>query len=173
MHQGYWGVEKTRAVLDRFSRFGLPLHFTETNIISGNLMPPEIVDLNDYKLDEWPTTPDGEARQAEEVVLHYTTLLSHPLVRAITWWDFTDGGWLKAPAGLVRADGSTKPAYDALRRLIKGEWWLAPTTMTTDAAGALGFNGFFGGYELTCGGVSRRFDLTAGADDAGGAGRAI
>ena len=105
MHQGYWGVEKTLAVLGRFARYGLPLHFTETNIVSGHLMPPDIVDLNDYQVDDWPTTPQGEARQAEETVLHYKTLLAHPSVEAITWWDFSDGGWLKAPAGLVRIDG--------------------------------------------------------------------
>ena len=34
MHQGYWGVEKTEDVLDRFSRFGLPLHFTETTLVT-------------------------------------------------------------------------------------------------------------------------------------------
>ena len=38
MHQGYWGVEKTLDVLERFSRFGLPLHFTETH---ARLRPPD------------------------------------------------------------------------------------------------------------------------------------
>jgi endo-1,4-beta-xylanase len=162
MHQGYWGVEKTNAILERFARYGLPLHFTETNIISGHLMPPEIVDLNDYQVDEWPTTPEGEARQAEEAVLHYTTLLSHPSVQSVTWWDFIDGGWLKAPVGLLRLDQSPKPAYDALRRLIKGEWWLKPTTMTTDGGGAIRLNGFFGEYQLTVGGTSCTFAIERG-----------
>ena len=159
MHQGYWGVEKTRAVLERFARYGLPLHLTETNIVSGHLMPPDIVDLNDYHVDDWPTTPDGEARQAEEAVLHYKTLLAHPSVAAITWWDFSDGGWLKAPAGLVRIDGSPKPAYHALRQLVKGEWWVAPTSMTTDASGKFRFNGFLGEYDLTCDGTRRAFEV--------------
>ena len=79
MHQGYWGVERTQAVLDRFTRFQRPIHFTENTLVSGHLMPPEIVDLNDYQVSDWPSTPDGEARQAEEVVLHYKTLLAHPL----------------------------------------------------------------------------------------------
>ncbi|HPU63854.1 MAG TPA: endo-1,4-beta-xylanase, partial [Mobilitalea sp.] len=59
-HQGYWGVEKIQSVLERFSHFGLPLHFTENTLISGDLMPPEIEDLNDFQVDEWPTTPEGE-----------------------------------------------------------------------------------------------------------------
>ena len=29
-------------------------------------MPPEIVDLNDYQVTDWPTTPEGEERQARE-----------------------------------------------------------------------------------------------------------
>ena len=29
-------------------------------------MPPEIVDLNDYQVESWPSTPEGEARQADE-----------------------------------------------------------------------------------------------------------
>ena len=78
MHQGYWGEERTLEVLDRFARFGLPLHMTETTLLSGDLMPPEIVDLNDYQPETWPSTPEGEERQAEEMVRHYRTLLSHP-----------------------------------------------------------------------------------------------
>jgi hypothetical protein len=112
-------------------------------------MPPEIVDLNDYQVDEWPSTSEGEQRQAQEVVLHYKTLLSHPAVEAITWWDLSDGGWLNAPAGLLRKDQSRKPAYDELLSLIKGEWWLAPTKMTTNAAGQFILNGFLGEYELS------------------------
>jgi endo-1,4-beta-xylanase len=149
MHQGYWGPERTLKVLERFERFNLPIHFTENTIVSGHLMPPEIVDLNDYQVNEWPSTPDGEQRQAREVVLHYKTLLSHPAVQAITWWDLSDGGWLNAPAGLLRKDHSCKPAYDELLKLIRGEWWLAPTRMTTDANGQCSFSGFLGEYELS------------------------
>jgi hypothetical protein len=72
-------------------------------------------------------------------------------VEAITWWGFPDGGWLNAPSGLVRVDGSTKPAYDALHRLVKGDWWLPPTTMVTDDEGKLRFNGFFGEYTFSSG----------------------
>ena len=55
-------------VLDRFSCFGLPIHFTENTLISGQLMPPHIVDLNDWQVDRWPTTPEREARQAHTTV---------------------------------------------------------------------------------------------------------
>jgi endo-1,4-beta-xylanase len=159
MHQGYWGVEKTLGILERYARYKLPIHFTESTLVSGKIMPPEIVDLNDYKVDEWPTTPEGEARQAEEVVQHYKTLFAHPSVEAVTWWGLEDGGWLKAPSGLVRADHSAKPAYDSLLNLVKGEWWLPPTKMITDARGQLQFTGYLGQYTLSSGSKTKTLDL--------------
>jgi GH35 family endo-1,4-beta-xylanase len=149
MHQGWWGVEKTLKVLENFERFNIPIHFTETTLISGHLMPPEIVDLNDYQVNDWPTTPEGEQRQVRETVQHYQTLFAHPLVEGITWWDAVDGGWLNAPAGLIRKDGSSKPAYDELLKLIKGEWWIPPTRLTTDHDGKISFSVFWGEYELS------------------------
>ncbi|MGD6771339.1 1,4-beta-xylanase, partial [Staphylococcus arlettae] len=85
-------------------RFGLPLQLTETTLLSGELMPPHIDDLNDFVVEDWPSTPEGEARQAEEVVRHYRNVLSHPAVESLTYWGITDAGaWLGAPAGLLRA----------------------------------------------------------------------
>ncbi len=159
MHQGYWGSQQTLKVLERFERFNLPIHFTENTLVSGQLMPPEIVDLNDYQVSAWPSTPQGEERQAQEVVTHYKTLFSHPLVEGITWWDLSDGGWLNAPAGLLRQDHSPKPAYDELLKLIKGEWWLAPTRFVTDDKGQFSFEGFLGDYELSLGNHQTVFSL--------------
>ncbi|MGA5300217.1 endo-1,4-beta-xylanase [Nucisporomicrobium flavum] len=162
MHQGYWGEERTLAVLDRFSRFGLPIHMTETTLLSGHLMPPEIEDLNDYQIPSWPSTPEGEERQADEIVRHYRTLLSHPAVQAITYWGLSDeGSWLGAPCGLVRTDGTPKPAYDALRELVKEQWWLAPTNLRTDDAGRVEVRGFLGDYGVHCAGRTASFTLAA------------
>ncbi|HEX4055454.1 MAG TPA: endo-1,4-beta-xylanase [Tepidisphaeraceae bacterium] len=159
MHQGYWGIEKTMGVLERYARYKLPIHFTENTLVSGKIMPPEIVDLNDYQVDDWPTTPQGEARQAEEVAQHYKTLFAHPAVEAITWWGLEDGGWLKAPSGLVRKDQSPKPAYEALFDLVKKQWWLPPTKMVTDGRGQLRFTGYLGEYALSCAGKTKSFHL--------------
>jgi endo-1,4-beta-xylanase len=142
-----------------FHHFNLPIHLTESTLVSGQLMPPEIVDLNDYQVDEWPTTPEGEVRQAQEVVQHYKTLFSHPAVEAITWWGLPDGGWLNAPSGLIRRDYSNKPAYEALFNLVKDEWWLAPVKMVTDSEGKLRFNGFLGEYTLSWAGQKATFHL--------------
>ncbi|HEY0948758.1 endo-1,4-beta-xylanase [Nocardioides sp.] len=160
MHQGYWGEERTLATLERFARYGLPLQMTETTLLSGDLMPPEIEDLNDFQPPTWPSTPEGEERQADEVVRHYRTLLSHPAVEAVNYWGITDrGAWLGAPAGLVRADGTPKPAYDALRRLIKQEWWLAPTALRTDDHGSVPVTGWAGDYEIEVAGEAHPFTI--------------
>jgi endo-1,4-beta-xylanase len=166
MHQGYWGMEKTHRVLEHFERFNLPIHFTENTILSGKLMPPEIRDLNDYQPKEWPSTPEGEERQAREVVLHYKSLFAHPAVQSVTWWDLSDGGWLGAPAGLLRQDQSPKPAYDELLKLVKGEWWFKPTKMRTNKDGQLDFTGFLGDYKLTLEGKIASFSVLEKGENA-------
>ncbi len=160
MHQGYWGEEEMLAMVDRFARYGLPLHLTETTLLSGDLMPKHIVDLNDYAPEHWPSTHEGEARQADELTRHYRSLVAHPSVEAITYWGITDrGAWLGAPAGLVRADGSRKPGYDALHSLIKGEWWLPPTSYRTDSVGRIRVEGFFGDYRVSGESVTQEFRI--------------
>jgi endo-1,4-beta-xylanase len=166
MHQGYWGEEKTEAILDRFSRYGLPIHFTETTILSGEPMPPEIEDLNDHVVDSWPSTPEGEARQADEIERHYRTLLAHPSVEAVTYWGMFDKGmWLGAPGGFVRLDGTPKPSYDRLHHLVNEEWGTPATTLATDHEGRLRFNGFLGDYRITFADRDGSFNL----DEAGAA----
>ena len=154
-HQGYWGREKLEDVLARFSRFGLPIHFTENTLISGEIMPAYIEDLNDWQVESWPSTPEGEERQAREIAEMYAILFAHPQVEAITTWDFNDGCWLKAPSGFVHEDNSEKPSYHALRKLIHGEWE-THEELCTDAGGYVSFTGFKGGYTLSteAGGLS-------------------
>jgi len=157
-HQGYWGAEKTHKILDRYSKFGLPIHFTENTIISGDIMPEHIVDLNDWQVDAWPSTPEGEERQARELLEMYSILFAHPLVEAITAWSAVDGGWLKAPGGLLHEDNSVKPVFTELEKKIKGEW-MTKVSLTTNASGELNFEGFRGSYELECDGKKAAFIL--------------
>jgi endo-1,4-beta-xylanase len=137
MHGGYWGASQTWAVCERFAKFGAPLHFTETTVVSGPRQG-----------SNWTTTREGELQQAEQVAEFYTVLFSHPAVEAITWWDFTDQeAWQQAPAGLVRSDMTPKPAYERLRDLIKGKWWTRVEARTGSEA-AVPFQGFLGEYEV-------------------------
>ncbi|MCR5059335.1 MAG: endo-1,4-beta-xylanase [Clostridiales bacterium] len=147
-HQGFWGREKLEEVLERFERFGLPIHFTENTLISGEIMPAYIEDLNDWQVDEWPTTPEGEERQAREIEEMYRVLFSHPQVKAITTWDYRDGAWLKAPSGFLRLDNSVKPSYTMLKDLVRGEWW-TDTSVTTDKDGYAVIDAFKGDYRIS------------------------
>ncbi|MGQ9576545.1 MAG: endo-1,4-beta-xylanase [Thermoguttaceae bacterium] len=140
MHGGVWPNRQIWEVCERFARFGVPLHFTETTILSARPGRPRPV--------PWVTTPEGEAFQAREVVRFYTMLFSHPAVEAITWWDFTDRrAWQGAPAGFLRADMSPKPAYEELLKLVKGKWW-TKSSANAGSDGVVQFRGFLGEYRL-------------------------
>ena len=166
-HTGVWGAKRTWEICQRFAKFGKPLHFTEATITSGRIRSD--VRWGGPRHDDWPSTPEDEKRQEQQVVEFYTTLFSHPAVQAITWWDFSDrGAWMGAPAGLIRADMTPKPAYEALMKKIKGEWWTAEVKATTDAAGKITFRGFLGQYKLDADKMSGTVEvLTAGSAAAG------
>jgi hypothetical protein len=127
-YDGVWPANLVRKTLDAAAASGTPVHVTGTAILGG---------------------PEGEAEQAQAVRRFYTAAFAHPHVASITWWDLSDRfAWRNAPAGLVRADLSPKPAYRTLDRLINHLW-------RTDAAGRTGGDGriavraFFGTYRIT------------------------
>ncbi len=157
MHRGEWRIERAWQVCETYARFGKPLHFTEITVLSGQ---------HGWELPRpWSTTPDGEARQAKYVEQFYTVLFSHPAVEAITWWEPVDGGWMGAPAGLLREDLSPKPVYHRLMRLIKGKWW-TKDTVRTNARGEARVRGFLGEYRVTASGTAgkrtQQFSLNRG-----------
>jgi GH35 family endo-1,4-beta-xylanase len=160
MHKGYRGEAAVLEAVDRFARFGLPIQMTETTLVSGHLLPAHIVDLNDYVVDSWPSTPEGEERQAQDVERHYRSLFGHPAVESITSWGLTDAGArLRAPGGFVRADGSEKPSYAVLDRLINEEWHYPATTLRLDAESRVDVRGPRGDYVATLDGTEVGFRI--------------
>ena len=146
MHAGVWPMTQVWRVCQRFASFGIPLHFTETTVLSG---PTRLHDPNGPAATDWLTTPAGEAAQAAYVTQFYTLLFSHPSLRAITWWDFSDlNAWQGAPAGLLRKDMTPKPAYTALMTLIHHTWW-TDATGRTDKTGCATVHAFYGDYQIT------------------------
>jgi GH35 family endo-1,4-beta-xylanase len=137
MHGGYWGAKRAWDVCEKYAQFGVPLHFTETTVVSGLRTK-----------DGWESTAEGEKKQARDAAELYTVLFSHPAVEAITWWDFADqGAWQGAPAGFLRKDLTPKPMYHALKDLIKGKWWTV-TEAKVGRRGRAGFRGFYGEYKV-------------------------
>ena len=144
MHGGVWTNQHLWEVCERFAQFKVPLHFTEMTILSGT---------SGWERrrggQSWDSTPEGEQRQAEQVRRVYTMLFSHPAVTAITWWDFADrNAWQGAPAGLINKDLQPKPAYNALKDLVKHQWWTSQQ-LKTGADGQAAFRGFLGDYDIT------------------------
>ncbi|BCW97162.1 MAG: endo-1,4-beta-xylanase [Fimbriimonadales bacterium] len=158
MHRGEWTLERVWEVCETYARFGKPLHFTEITILSGQ---------HGWQLPRpWQSTPDGEQRQADYVERFYTLLFAHPAVDAITWWDLSDRfAWQGAPAGLLRADLSPKPAYERVKRLVREQWWTPTQTLTTDSRGRARLRGFLGAYRLTVDGKTQTFELQRGGSE--------
>lgn len=140
MHGGGWPLGRVWNVCDTYQKFGVPIHFTETTIVSGPRADAKT----------WgASTPEGEAAQAEYVPKFYTALFAHPGVQGLTWWDFSDdGAWQGAAAGWIRKDMSPKPVYDRLMSLIKGDWW-TKLEGRTNAQGEFSNKAFFGAHRLT------------------------
>lgn len=159
MHGNDWDLEELAAILDRFAAFNRPLHLTEITVVSG-------VNHRWWEggpLQPWPSTPGGEARQAAYVEALYSLIANHPAVEAATWWDFCDHrAWLGAPAGLLREDGSPKPAFEVLRNLIWSEW-RTEATVITDAGGHAQLEGRAGTYTWQAGGHRGSVRLSGGA----------
>lgn len=124
---------------DLYADFGLPMQITE-------------VTLPAYSKEE-----ADEALQAEMLTMLYRTWFSMERMEKVIYWNLQDGYAAFAPQGdmaagenyfhgaLLRFDGSEKPAYRCLRKLVREEWH----TDECGIAGADGFafRGFFGDYE--------------------------
>jgi endo-1,4-beta-xylanase len=136
MHGGAWSTGKILKTIERFAKYKVPLHFTETTIVSG----PK-------KRETWQTTTQkGEQQQADEIERVYRTIFSRPEVEALTWWDFSDyHAWQGAPAGLLRKDNTPKLAYNCLKRLIKNDWFTQKVKRTAEN-GKVQFRGYLGDY---------------------------
>ena len=145
MHYALFAIPDVLKTLDKFAELGKPIHFTETTVLSGK-----------------ETNPADERRQAGYVEKFYRACFSHPSVRAITWWDFSDAfAWQGVAAGLVRKDLSPKPVYLVLDRLINKQWHTSAQGRTS-SDGSYAFRGFHGKYRLTIttpSGASRTVDF--------------
>jgi GH35 family endo-1,4-beta-xylanase len=147
MHQQRWTLARAWDVCETYGRFGLPLHFTELTVLSGRLKDPDDKDWHRVHTD-WHSTPEGEAEQAEYGQALFTLLFSHPAVRAITWWDFSDAkAWQGAPAGLVRNDMSPKPLYERLLELFTRRW-VTRSSAVTDSTGSSRHRCYFGEHKV-------------------------
>jgi len=134
-HDGAWSLRQVRRTLNQCGAAGRPIHVSAVTLLGR---------------------PETEAEQAEAVRHFYTAAFAHPKVASITWWDLSDRfAWQNAPAGLLRADLSPKPAYKVLDRLIN-HLWRTDAAGRTDARGRVTVRAFFGTHRITAQSDGRR-----------------
>ncbi len=153
--------EKTRLMYDPENLLTCIDHFTDTF-----RKPLQVTEIT---VPAYSNDPEDEDIQAKLLENLYTVWFSHPHVEQIIYWNLVDGYCYVDNAtpeaisasqgdmtqgeniyfgGLIRFDFSKKPAYYALRRLIK-ETWHTEETLVLDGEGCGAFRGFFGDYEVT------------------------
>ena len=127
--------------LDLFARFQKPIHVTEVTVPA------------------YSDTEEDEAKQAEILEKLYSLWFSHKNVEQIIYWNLIDGYAAFAPkgdmtsgenyyhGGLLRFDGSQKPAYKTLKKLITEKWHTRSEGELSEN-GDWTFKGFFGKYDV-------------------------
>jgi endo-1,4-beta-xylanase len=128
--QGHFGENVTApdrvlAILDRFAKYGKPLHVTEFDILAR---------------DE-----EGQGRYTRDFL---TTIFSHPATEAFTCWGFWEGQMWQPPGAMVRKDWTPKPNGQAWMDLVLKEWW-TDLSGRTGESGAFAARGILGDYEIT------------------------
>ncbi len=157
MHNGAWSIPQMWNVLNRLALLNRPVFFTELSVASGaprafNFRPAD---------PPWETTPGGEAAQADYLELFYRLAYSHPAVGGITYWDYSDrSAWLGCPVGLLRKDGSAKPAYWRLDRLINHDWRTRGTYAADSSGRVVVPHAFEGEYRISVRSVEIRKEHT-------------
>jgi endo-1,4-beta-xylanase len=147
MTQGEWPLERVQQIINNLSKYGKPIYISEISVLSGEHRIGH--DRKEPSDKPWPSTADGEKRQAEYTEKLYKLLYSNKNVEGITWWDLSDkNSWQGAPRGLLRDDMSHKPAYDVLHNLISHEW-RSDLKGTTSSTGESDQRVFLGNYEIT------------------------
>jgi len=148
MQNGPWSVVQLWNVVNRLALLQRPVYFTELSVASG---APRAFNFRPAN-PPWETTPEGEAAQADYLELFYRLVYSHPAAAGITYWDYSDrSAWLGCPVGLLRKDGSPKPACLRLDRLIN-QVWRTNGTFVADADGRVVIpHAFEGEYRISAG----------------------
>ena len=151
--------------LDRFATLGVDMQVTEYDI---KLRPaPNSKDFNSRWRAPADTTPELEQLEAEYMRDFLTAVFSHPGMNAFIMWGFWDGRHWLYNGPLFRKDWTLKPAGQAYKDLVFGEWWTRESGRT-DKDGRLEKRCFLGNYEIavTHGGESKTVETALPSEGA-------
>ena len=113
-------------MFDRFSVFGKPLHLTELGVPSHyqdvrfDCSAGDIYCLRFMYNGLWHENEWSERLQADWLEWFYTISYAHPSVEALTWWSFSDPGYVPA-SGMHYENGDPKEICHRLKALEK-QW---------------------------------------------------
>ncbi len=139
-HTGEWMEPAVQnAILDDFSRAGVPLHYTE------------------FWADIKPLIKAGmDPRAAEELKAEYvgnvmTVAFAHPSVESFYFWGDINGSFGfrddHNSSGLPSSSHTPTPTYWRVKELLQREWMTCEKRVS-DADGRVRFRGFYGDYSL-------------------------
>jgi GH35 family endo-1,4-beta-xylanase len=132
---GLWPEAKNMYdVFDTFAREDVRLHVTELSIPEG---VPFLGNIRGGQVTS--------EQQAEFYTRFFTICYSHPSVDMVNIWGIGPDTW-KEGGGLLNADYSPKPGFEALKKLIT-ETWRTNASLRTGIDGIASFRGFQGDYE--------------------------
>ncbi|MCL4402426.1 MAG: endo-1,4-beta-xylanase [Acidobacteria bacterium] len=140
--KGAFTMKALEEGLDQLGSLGKPVHITEFS-------PPS----RSTRVSGPQPSLTGEEIAAWQVN-YYTLAFSKPYIGEITRWFVIDElGGRGVDAGLITKDGQLKPAYYALKQLLKTTWsseWHGKASR-----GTASFHGFYGQYEVTAPGFEK------------------
>lgn len=104
-------------MLERFGRFGKPVHITEHAMASDTSEDP----ASNVKVPwgHWHA-PHSQTTQADWIEQLWTIAYSKPFITAITYWDFCDkGGHFWPHGGFLDRDLEPKEVYHRIKNLLE------------------------------------------------------
>lgn len=125
-----WNIERVVAQVKSYQELGKPVHITEISIAT---QPEAGISLWD------------EASQAEYLVQLYKALFDAK-VASITYWNLFDGDPWRPSIGLIRENGTPKPAWAAVNEFIQSVRTVKTTK--TNSRGVARFEGYPGTYAV-------------------------
>jgi len=149
MFRENWSIERLKTIIERLSVFGKPIVFTEVSSLSGSTKSS--LDFSRTYTD-WHSDRFHELQQADYLEAFYRLAYSDKRISGVFLWSYSDrDAWLGAPTGILHRDGTPKPAFTRLNRLIN-ETWRTNVKLKTDNNGyAIVVAAYEGEYKITIG----------------------
>jgi GH35 family endo-1,4-beta-xylanase len=127
--------EHVQRTLDTLAKFNLPIKITEALFIT-----------------------ESEKAKAQELRNIFPIYFAHPNVEAILVWGFWEGDIWKPSASMWKKDWTPNPIASAYRDLVFKKWW-TQNSGKADRTGTFRTHAFYGDYEVTSGGVTKKVTL--------------